>query len=59
MSTSATSWLGSAGETYSYDATDGKIYNSASGTAYGDTFTDDDIIGVYLDLDNNKLYFAK
>ena len=59
MSTSATSWLGSAGETYSYDATDGKIYNSASGTAYGDTFTDDDIIGVYLYLDNNKLYFAK
>jgi len=28
-------------------------------TAYGDTYTAGDIIGVYMDLDNNKLYFAK
>jgi len=27
--------------------------------SWGSTFTTGDIIGVYLDLDNNKLYFAK
>ncbi len=26
---------------------------------YGSSFVDDDIIGVYLDLDNNKLYFSE
>jgi hypothetical protein len=30
-----------------------------SGSSYGDTFTDGDIIGVALDLDNLKIYFAK
>ena len=36
-------------------------YFSNNGTAasYGSTFVDDDIIGVYLDLDNNKLYFSE
>ena len=28
-------------------------------TSYGNTYTAGDIIGVYMDLDNNKLYFAK
>jgi hypothetical protein len=27
--------------------------------SYGDTFTTNDIIGIALDLDNNKLYFSK
>jgi hypothetical protein len=58
-SLSATDWVGSTSESYSYVATDGKIYTSAAGTAYGDTYSAGDIIGVYLDLDNNKLYFAK
>jgi len=30
-----------------------------SGTPYGATFTTGDIIGVAMDLDNNKLYFSK
>ena len=59
QSLSATDWVGSTSESYSYVATDGKIYTSAAGTAYGDTYSAGDIIGVYLDLDNNKLYFAK
>ena len=33
--------------------------NNGSATSYGSTFVDDDIIGVYLDLDNNKLYFSE
>ena len=43
-------------------ANTGKIYSSATGTSgssYGNTFTDGDIIGIALDMDNNKLYFSK
>jgi hypothetical protein len=42
-----------------YNQSDGTYYNNDVGTAYGDTFTTGDIIGVALDLDNNKLYFSK
>ena len=35
------------------------LYHSGSGSTYGATYANNDIIGVYLDLDNNKLYFAK
>jgi len=38
---------------------DGDIYNSDSASSYGTTYTTADIIGVALDLDNDKLYFAK
>ena len=58
MSTSATVWSGQNAGSYGYNATDGKIYNSASGSAYGNTYSAGNIIGVYLDLDNSKLYFA-
>jgi len=57
-STSATVWPGQNAGSYGYNATDGKIYNSASGSAYGNTYSAGNIIGVYLDLDNSKLYFA-
>jgi hypothetical protein len=42
-----------------YNQSDGNYYNNNSGTAYGDTYTTGDIIGVALDLDNNALYFSK
>ena len=39
---------------------DGTKGNNNSNTSYGDTWnTDDDIVGVALDLDNLKLYFSK
>ena len=44
---------------WGYKLSDGEVYNNGSGTAYGDTYTTGDIIGVALDLDNNKLYFSK
>ena len=45
---------------YAYLDYDGKIYGPSNANAsYGDTYTTGDIIGVYLDLDNNKLYFGK
>ena len=43
-------------------ANTGKQYSSATGTSgasYGDTYTDNDIIGIAMDLDNSKLYFHK
>ena len=44
---------------WGYKLSDGNIYINTGDSSYGDTYTTGDIIGVYLDLDNNKLYFAK
>jgi hypothetical protein len=44
---------------YSYRHSDGDIYNNGSGADYGNSYGTSDIIGVALDLDNNKLYFSK
>jgi len=38
---------------------DGNKRNASSTSSYGDTFTTGDIIGVAVDLDNNKIYFSK
>jgi len=54
--------IGGANDLYEWGwkSSDGKIYNNTDGgTAYGNTYTTGDILGLYLDLDNNKLYFAK
>ena len=43
-------------------ANTGKQYSTATGTSgasYGNTYTDNDIIGIAMDLDNSKLYFSK
>jgi hypothetical protein len=53
------SYLGSSVATWGYDSANGNVYNNGSGSAYGDTFAQGDIISVALDLDNNKLYLAK
>ena len=54
----ATTYLGDEEWTYGYNGFNGKIYNNGD-NSYGDTHTTGDIIGVYLDLTNSKLYFAK
>ena len=38
---------------------DQKYRNNNSNTTYGDSYTSGDIIGIALDLTNNKLYFSK
>ena len=53
------SWLGNESEDYSYYSDLGKKANSANETTYGDSWTDGDIIGVAVDLDNLKIYFSK
>ena len=47
-----------------YDSRLGRIYyqfvtDASNDTDYGDSYTAGDIIGVALDLDNNKIYFAE
>ena len=51
--------LGSKATDYGYYANDGDVDNNGSGTTYGDTYTVGDIIGVALDLTNNKIYWSK
>ena len=47
---------------WTYRAFQGKVYNNTSdagGSSYGNSFTTNDIIGIYLDCDNNKIYWSK
>ena len=58
---SATVWLGSVAWTYAYQGSDGHVKVS-DGNATGSsatTYAVGDIISVALDLDNNKVHFAK
>ncbi len=50
--------LGVGNAQYAYRATGVKVTN-ASSSAYGNSFTTGDIVGVALDLDNGKVFFAK
>ena len=49
---------GDTTEGYGYSSSNGYKFHS-SGSAYGDTFTTNDIISVALDLDNGKIWWAK
>ena len=55
--------LGATANDYAYYAYNGNMMNntggSNTGAAYGNAYTVGDIIGVALDLDNNKIYWAK
>ena len=44
---------------YGYANANGQKYNNNSGSAYGDSYTNGDIVGIAVDLDNNYLYFSK
>jgi hypothetical protein len=44
---------------WGYSETDGKIYFNSSGYDYGDTYSTDDVIGIALDMDSGKVWFAK
>lgn len=51
--------IGADADGWGYASWDGNFFNNGSGTAYGNTYTTNDIIGVALDLDNGYLYFSK
>ena len=46
----------STGYAYGWD---GNKRNNAGNTSYGNSFSQNDIIGIALDMDNKKLYFHK
>ena len=58
FSNNSTEELGNYATQYAY-RNNGQIYNSNSGSAWGNTWQDGDVIGCALDMDNNKLYFSK
>ena len=51
--------LGHYNDTYAYYSADGDSRTNDGDTSYGDGFDTGDILGVYIDLNANKLYFAK
>jgi len=57
--TTSTNALGEGATDYSYKAYNGQQMNNGSSSAYGSTYAVGDIIGIAMDLDNNKLYFHK
>jgi len=59
--TSTEGYVGASSEptSYGYYGDTGKSYQNSNATNYGNTWTINDIIGIYLDCDNNKLYFSK
>ena len=59
LTTGNTNFLGNGASDYGYYGNGGQYYNNGSQTGYGNGYTANDIVGVALDLDNNKLYFSK
>ena len=56
---SASAGVGRIAEGYGY-AGNGQVFRNDSQVTYSaNSLAADDILGIYLDLDNNKLYFAK
>ena len=56
VSTGTTNALETLPNGWSYQQ--GEVYNNSSVVANLGTFSSGNIVGIYLDLDNNKLYFA-
>ena len=55
---SGNTFSGNAGQGRAYSANGNKVFNGTS-TAYGSTWTQNDIIGCALDLDNGKVWWSK
>ena len=60
MSEANNGYLGFYNDTYGLFGGSGNIFvGENQNTTYGSSQTTGDIVGIYMDLDNNKLYFAK
>ena len=55
----ASTYLSSTNSGWGYRCQTGEIQNGAGNEAYGDTYTDGDIIGVAVDVDNGYVYMSK
>jgi len=58
LSTNSTAYAGITADSWGYHYS-GNVYNNNSTLATYSTFATSDILGIALDLDNNKLYFSK
>jgi len=52
-------YLGSDANGWGYGGYSGVIYNNGGSSAYGNTYTNGDIVGVAFDADNQAVYFSK
>ena len=52
-------YLGNTANSYGYFHSNGNKYNNGTGSAYGASYTTNDVIGVALDMDNGTLTFYK
>ena len=59
QTTATTHEVGHYGNDYGYNGVAGQYRTSNANTSYGAAYTTGDIIGIAVDLDNNKLYFSK
>ena len=57
--TSNSNSLGDSANDYAYRGHNGNVETGNVSSSYGATYTAGDIIGVYLDLDNLKIYWSK
>ncbi len=48
-----------SGTGYLYYGAEGKKYNGGANATYGNTYTNNDVIGVAVDVDNGKIWFSK
>ncbi|KKM27866.1 hypothetical protein LCGC14_1570430 [marine sediment metagenome] len=58
LSQSLSGYPGDSTNSWGYAASTGKKYYNGAGTAYGNAWTDGDVIGVALDRDNGKIWFS-
>ena len=59
VSTSTSDGVGEGTDGYCYTASGGNKINNGSASSFGTTWNNNDIIGIAVDLDNNKLYFSR
>ena len=59
VSTATNDKGGNGTDGYIYTANGGQKVNNNSYTSYGTVWNNNDIIGIAVDLDNNKLYFSR
>ena len=61
--TATNEFTGRRFDAYGYYSVDGKLFNDYDGNStsftFGNSYTTSDVIGIAVDLDNNKLYFSK
>ena len=59
VSDSGDNYLGEDAFGWGYYGADGNVYNAGASSSYGTAYANGDLVGVYIDLDNNKLYTAE